>query len=181
MIKSLRAEIAKLQRVLDLLLDQPSTPNEVRRPGRPKDSNNRASSFNPEELAPKKRTMSAEGKARIAAAQKKRWAAQKASAVGGAAKRKGVSTKQTSQAKSPNAAGKVAPAIVKKSTRAGKRTGSRQVESAKRSTTAATRKTRQRILQPRRPRTQRPSGQPSRLPRLGLSPRPQRSDSGRSL
>ena len=39
---------------------------------------NRATSFNPEEFAPKKQTISAEGKARISAAQKKRWAAQKA-------------------------------------------------------------------------------------------------------
>ena len=77
-IGSIKAEIAKLQRVLDMLLEQPSEVVEARRPGRPKGSSNKATSFNPEELAPTKRTMSAEGKARIVAAQKKRWAAQKA-------------------------------------------------------------------------------------------------------
>ena len=77
MIQSLRAEIAKLQRVLDPLLHQSSTADQVRRPGRPKGSGSKATSFNPEEFAPKKRTMSAEGKARIAAAQKKRWAVSK--------------------------------------------------------------------------------------------------------
>ena len=107
MIQSLRAEIAKLERVLELLLDEPSASKEVRRPGRPKGSGNRATSFNPEEFAPKKRTMSAEGKARIAAAQKKRWAAQK-----------------SAPSKSANNA---TPAAARKGTTKGKRTGATRV------------------------------------------------------
>ena len=130
MIQGLRAEIAKLQRVLDLLLEQPSTP-EVRGPGRPKGSTNRATSFNPKEFAPKRRTMSAEGKARIAAAQKKRWAAQKGSAKTIAPAKKNASKAFASKAGSSKLAGKVAPATAKKSTGAGKRTGSAQGTSAK--------------------------------------------------
>ena len=143
MIQSLRAEIAKLQRVLDLLLDQPSAPEEVRRVGRPKGSGNRATSFNPEESAPKKRTMSAEGKARIAAAQKKRWAAQNDSDAGGTTRKKAASAKRTGNAVGPKAVSKVAPAAAKKSTAAGKRSRSIQAKaqtaSPKRSPTVAAR------------------------------------------
>ena len=135
MIQSLRAEIAKLQRVLDALLDEPSTPEPFRRPGRPSGSTNGATSFNPDEFAPKKRTMSAEGKARIAAAQKKRWAAQN-----GATAKKSASTKRTSKAVSPQSAGKVAPATAKKSTGARKRPGSTQVGSTKASGATASAK-----------------------------------------
>ena len=77
-INSLHAEIAKLQGVLELLTGKPAEAKS--RGGRPKGSGNQATSFNPEEFAPKKRTLSAEGKARIAAAQKKRWATEKAAA-----------------------------------------------------------------------------------------------------
>ena len=125
MIQSLRAEIGKLQRVLDLLLEQPSTP-EVRGPGRPKGSTDRATSFNPEEFAPKRRTMSAEGKVRIAAAQKKRWAAHKGTASRNATANKPSFKGNTSKAGSPKLAGKAAPATAKKSTGAGKKTGSAQ-------------------------------------------------------
>ena len=104
MIQSLRAEIAKLQRVLDLLLDQSTGADEVRRPGRPKGSGNKAMSFNPEEFAPKKRTMSAEGKARIAAAQKKRWAAQKTASTDRIVRKQAASTKKTSKAVPPRSA-----------------------------------------------------------------------------
>ena len=130
MIEGLRAEIAKLQRVLDLLLEQTTETEPVRRPGRPKGSAKKSTSFNPEEFAPKKRAMSAEGKARIVAAQKKRWAAQKAA-----------STKRPSKTVSPKSAGKVAPKSAKKSAGAGKRTGSTQAKtqtaSAKRTTAVA--------------------------------------------
>ena len=59
--------------------------------------------------------MSAEGKARIAAAQKKRWAAQKATPA-----------KHLSKTASPRLTGKVAPKTAKKSAGAGKRVGSTQ-------------------------------------------------------
>ena len=137
MIQSLRAEIAKLQRVLDLLVDQPTGADEGRRPGRPKGSGNQATSTNAEEFAPKKRTMSAEGKARIAAAQKKRWAAQKAAPPARIAPKKATSTQLTSQIVPPKSARKVAPATAKKSAGAGTRTGSTQ----KRAATVATRNT----------------------------------------
>ena len=120
MIQSLRAEISKLQRVLDLLLEQTTETQPARRPGRPKGSANKATSFNPEEFAPKKRTMSADGKARIAAAQKKRWAVQKA-----------VSTKRPGKTVSPKLAGKFAPKTAKKSAGAGKRAGSTQGKTQK--------------------------------------------------
>ena len=114
MIQSLRAEISKLQRALDALLDEPSTPEPVRRPGRPSGSTDRATSFNPEEFAPKKRTMSAEGKARIAAAQKKRWAAQKGSPVSGGYCEEECFYETDQQRRSPQTAGKVAPTKAKK-------------------------------------------------------------------
>ena len=72
----LNAEITRLTYARDLMAGQDT--EAPRRRGRPKGSTNKATSFDPEQfLAPKRRTMSPEGKARIAAAQKKRWAAQK--------------------------------------------------------------------------------------------------------
>ena len=76
-LQALDTEIAKLQQARTLLADAPDVLPEataVRRgPGRPKGSTKTAAK---ETKAPaaKKRTMSAEGKARIAAAQKARWA-----------------------------------------------------------------------------------------------------------
>ncbi len=117
MIQSLRAEIAKLQRVLDLLLEKTTDPEPVRRPGRPAGSSNKATSFNPEEFAPKKRTMSAEGKARIVAAQKKRWAVQKATPA-----------KRPSKTVPPKSASRSASAATKRNAGAGKGTGSTQAK-----------------------------------------------------
>ncbi len=78
-LKHLNDEIKHLTTVRDLLSGQGAEP---RRRGRPKGADSRAISFNPEEFAPqKRRAMSPEGKARIAAAQKKRWAAQKSKPV----------------------------------------------------------------------------------------------------
>ena len=78
-LKYLNDEIQHLTSVRDLLSGQQTEP---RRRGRPKGVASRAISFNPEEFAPeKRRAMSPEGKARIAAAQKKRWAAQKSKPV----------------------------------------------------------------------------------------------------
>ncbi len=128
MIQNIRAEIVKLQRVLDLLLNQPGGGEQGRRAGRPKASGNRANSLGPEEAAPKKRTMSAEGKARIAAAQKKRWATQKA-----------VASDRNSRKEAPSAkrAGKRVPLTdpkklaslsgTRQPIKAGKRPGSAQV------------------------------------------------------
>lgn len=80
-----------------------SEPVVKRGPGRPKGSGSKSAtapakktlgrppskstSFDPKELAPKRRTMSPEGKARIAAAQRARWARQhgEAAAKGGSA------------------------------------------------------------------------------------------------
>lgn len=128
-IQSLRDEIAKLQQVIDLLLDGASVAEEVRRPGRPKGSGTRAAGVNPEESAPKKRIMSVEGKARIAAAQKKRWAAQKSLAPARSARStrgEAAATKRTRKTGAPKSAGKVVPATAKKSSGAGKRSGSTQ-------------------------------------------------------
>ena len=74
-LEYLNAEITRLTTVRDLMSGEAPEP---RRRGRPKGSVSRATNFNPEEFTPeKRRTMSPEGKARVAAAQKKRWAAQK--------------------------------------------------------------------------------------------------------
>ena len=76
-LAALNAEIDHLTAVRDLM--NGSSPAEApRRPGRPKGSPAKAITLNSEEfVAKKKRTMSAEGKARVAEAQRKRWAAQK--------------------------------------------------------------------------------------------------------
>ena len=76
-LAALNAEIDHLTAVRDLM--NGNSPAEApRRPGRPKGLTSKAVSFNPEEFVTKKpRTMSAEGKARVAEAQRKRWAAQK--------------------------------------------------------------------------------------------------------
>ena len=77
-IQRVQAEIGKLQRVLDLLLDHSGASKEVQRPGRPQESGRPTTSFVPKTSSPKRRVMSEAGRARIAAAQKQRWAAQKA-------------------------------------------------------------------------------------------------------
>ena len=133
MVQSLRAEIAKLQRVLDLLLDQPTGVNQVRRPGRPKGSGNKAVSFNPEEFAPKKRTMSAEGKARIAEAQRDSFPKRMV-------RKQAASAKETSKTIPSKSAGKVTP-TAKKSASAGKKPGSTGPASVKGQTAVMDRKT----------------------------------------
>ncbi len=77
-LEAIKVEIAKLQQVRAMLVGSSDAISEVesvaKRRGRPKGSVNK-----PAAPAKKsaKRVMSAEGKARIAAAQKARWAAQK--------------------------------------------------------------------------------------------------------
>jgi hypothetical protein len=74
-IAEIDAQIAKLQHAKTVLLGLDSTPTKGKR-GRPKGSDNKKAT------APnKRRKMSAEGRARIAAAQKKRWAAAKKAAA----------------------------------------------------------------------------------------------------
>ena len=70
MIKELDYEIARLQHIRDMLAGSNSQALKAKL-GRPK----KVAAVVP--ATPAKRIMSAEGKARIAAAQKKRWAAKK--------------------------------------------------------------------------------------------------------
>jgi hypothetical protein len=86
-IEAIDQEILKLQQARALLADAPAVqatkPVAVKsatgkRRGRPKGSvNKKAEIAAPVVIKPAKRTLTAEGKARIAAAQKARWAAQK--------------------------------------------------------------------------------------------------------
>ena len=84
LVAALDTEILRLTQIRDLLggLNGDSSAGAVqrvpahsgdssgpKRRGRPKGSKNKAISFNPEEFATKRRTMSAAGKERIAAAQ----------------------------------------------------------------------------------------------------------------
>ena len=75
-VVAIDAEIAQLQKVKALLTGTDLTTK--RKPGRPAGvaASNKATSFNPVEFAKKikRRSMSAEGRAKIAAAQKARWA-----------------------------------------------------------------------------------------------------------
>jgi hypothetical protein len=65
-------EILKLQQARALLVTSEKSEPVIRRPGRPKGSINKMAESTVTKTL--KRTMSSEGKARIAAAQKKRWA-----------------------------------------------------------------------------------------------------------
>ena len=78
-IKAIDAQIAQLQQVRELIAGS-ATPVVTLAPrrGRPKGSTNKAAATPaPSSVKASKRVMSAEGKARIAAAQKLRWAKQK--------------------------------------------------------------------------------------------------------
>lgn len=70
-LSALDQEIARLRSVRDLLADSELP---AKRRGRPKGSTNKEASSSAPGGVRKKRTMSAEGKARIAAAQRARWA-----------------------------------------------------------------------------------------------------------
>jgi len=69
LIAQIDTELAKLQNARAVLLSLDSAPVKGKR-GRPKESGTK-------KAHPKRRKMSAEGRAKIAAAQKKRWAAAK--------------------------------------------------------------------------------------------------------
>lgn len=82
-LSAIDTEIAKLQQARKLLSEASATPavSEVKRRGRPKGTKNAAKTAAVKTVpARAKRTMTEEGKAKIAAAQKKRWAAQKSAA-----------------------------------------------------------------------------------------------------
>lgn len=81
-LEAIDQQIAKLQQARALLAEgltiQTAKPAAGKRRGRPKGSvNKKAEVSTPVETAKAPRTMSAEGKARIAAAQQARWAAHK--------------------------------------------------------------------------------------------------------
>lgn len=102
-------EILKLQQVRALLVTSETSGPIIKDPGRPKGSiNKKAEPTIPKTL---KRTMSIEGKARIAAAQKKRWAA---------VKRASKRTKSAAVASKQIAKPAAKPAKAKKVTRATK-------------------------------------------------------------
>ena len=73
MIVALDEEISRLRQIRELLSEATQAP---KRRGRPKGSGSKAVSFNPQEFAAVKRTISAEGRERIASAQRARWAKQ---------------------------------------------------------------------------------------------------------
>ena len=73
MIAALDEEISRLRQIRELLGDATQTP---KRRGRPKGSGKKAVSFDPAEFASPKRTISPEGRERIASAQRARWAKQ---------------------------------------------------------------------------------------------------------
>jgi hypothetical protein len=80
-VSEIDAEIARLQQARDLLLGIDTTPRKRGRPA--KATAPKATSFNPEgftKKAPKRRTLSAAARERIAAAQRTRWAKSKAAA-----------------------------------------------------------------------------------------------------
>ena len=119
-VLAIDAEIAQLQKVKALLTGTDLTTK--RKPGRPAaaGARNKTTSFNPVEFAkkPKRRTMGAEGRAKIAAAQKTRWAKSKKAAKKAAHKAASAPAKKVVAAKA--VARKIAQVkkarIVKKST-----------------------------------------------------------------
>ena len=74
-IAELDQEIARLQKAKSLLISSTGAVAPTERRGRPKRS---AEATTPNKAAKKKRNLSPEGRARIAEAVKRRWAAQKA-------------------------------------------------------------------------------------------------------
>ncbi len=118
-VVAIDAEIAQLQKVKTLLTGTDLTTK--RKPGRTAGvaAPNKATSFNPVEFAKKtkRRTMSAEGRAKIAAAQKARWAKSKRVAKKAAHKAASVPAKKLVTAKAVDR--KTAPvkkaSVVKKS------------------------------------------------------------------
>ncbi|MBB5060992.1 hypothetical protein HDF16_005728 [Granulicella aggregans] len=117
-IEAIDQEILKLQQARALLADVPAIqatkpvaakPATGKRRGRPKGSvNKKAEVVAPAAVKPAKRTLSAEGKGRIAAAQKARWAAQKKAAAKPVAKK--IAPKPVAKKIAPKPAKKAVPA-----------------------------------------------------------------------
>ena len=139
-IQSIRAEIVKLQRVLDLLLGESksaaSPVGVIRRPGRPRGSGSRAPVAQPKPGTSTKRTMSEEGGTRIAAAQKKRWAASKAPVLSWNAEKRSSPTKAVRKTAPLKLARTAAPAKAQKSAKTG--AGSTQAQAERTSANKAT-------------------------------------------
>jgi hypothetical protein len=76
-LEAIDQKISQLQQARALLTNQASQLQTGKRRGRPKSSDSKTAKSIPAAAKTAKRTMSAEGKARIAAAQKARWAAKK--------------------------------------------------------------------------------------------------------
>jgi hypothetical protein len=113
-LEAIDEQISKLQQARDLLADAPAVPAAKpaaagKRRGRPKGSVNKKAEVSAPVVT--KRTMSAEGKARIAAAQKARWASQRKTAAKSAKK----SAKSAATAKKA-VKGVTKPKLAKKST-----------------------------------------------------------------
>src|ERR1700722_1379879 len=76
-LEAIDQKISQLQQARALLINQASQLQTGKRRGRPKSSDSKTAKSVPAAAKTAKRTMSAEGKARIAAAQKARWGAKK--------------------------------------------------------------------------------------------------------
>jgi hypothetical protein len=112
-LEAIDQKISQLQQARALLTNQASQLQTGKRRGRPKSSDSKTAKSAPAAAKTAKRTMSAEGKARIAAAQKARWAAKK---------------RATKSAKS--AVAKSAPATVRTAIKSALRPGKKQVAPA---------------------------------------------------
>jgi hypothetical protein len=113
-LEAIDQQISQLQQARALLTNQASQLQTGKRRGRPKSSDSKTAKVSaPAAVKTSKRTMSEEGKARIAAAQKARWAAKK---------------RATKSAKS--AVAKSAPATVRTAIKSALRPGKKQVAPA---------------------------------------------------
>ena len=77
-LSAIDAELSRLLQARNLLAELPAST--VKRVGRPKGSGIKSGTTLPAKKVAKKRTMSPEGRSRVAAAQKARWAALKSAA-----------------------------------------------------------------------------------------------------
>lgn len=107
-LRAIDEEISKLQRVKHLIAGDLTAEAPAKRRGRPKGSANKTATLSaPVAKKTAKRVMSAEGKARIVAAQKARWAAQKKAA---ASPKKAAKKTTAPSGETPKSAAKKTPA-----------------------------------------------------------------------
>ena len=118
-ISALNEEISRLEQVRDLLSNETTSGQTGKRRGRPKGSVNKTRAAKEEKDQPSpKRQMSEAGRARIAAAQKKRWAvAKQADKPESSSARKSAGGKKAAKVGRPAKGSKKASASEKKSTR----------------------------------------------------------------